>query len=236
MKWYGNGKYWYPWNEMVNTDIHKNTSNIEPAHTLFHDIQCHFQEKLFRNYGKYRKCLGLSFTLFWGDKVVYHSMLETWTIHVGYNQCIWHSGHDRCIRYRSLLVHRTRISDRKCSAIFLSGRCGAHSIHTALQFLFRPGLMMHAGIYPLLPGYFPRFVEARFDGANKCASAHAHVSYTSVCLQTLSCVLIDTFGTGLSPRMFSNLIEISKLCITNFLVSLDAFNVQKKGDLLNWMF
>ena len=65
---------------------------------------------------------------------------------------------------------------------FLSGRFSAHSIHTALKFLFRPGLMMHAGIYPLLPRYFPRFVEARFDKANRCASAHAHVSYTSVCL------------------------------------------------------
>ena len=73
---------------------------------------------------------------------------------------------------------------RRPSVKFLSGRCGAHSIHTALQFLFRPGLMMHAGIYPLLPiaRYFPRFVEARFDEANRCASAHAHVSYTSVCL------------------------------------------------------
>ena len=89
---------------------------------------------------------------------------------------------------------------------------------------------MHAGIYPLLPRYFPRFVEARFDGANRCASAHAHVSYTSVCLPYIELSIIDTFATGLSPGMFSNLIEIFKIVL---LVSLDAFNVQKKGDLLN---
>ena len=138
---------------------------------------------------------------------------------------------------QSILVHRTRKSDRKtCSARFLSGRCGAHSIHTALQFLFRPGLMMHAGIYPLLPRYFPRFVEARFDGTNRCASAHAHVSYTSVCLLYIElsinrhlCYRPITWDVQQFNWDFQN-------CALLFLVSLDAFNVQKKGDLLNWMF
>ena len=45
---------------------------------------------------------------------------------------------------------------------------------------FDRGWWCMLGIYPLLPMYFPRFVEARFDGANRCASAHACVIHFSL--------------------------------------------------------
>ena len=130
---------------------------------------------------------------------------------------------------------------------FLSGRCGAHSIHTALQFLFRPGLMMHAGIYPLLPKYFwvgaaaltlfTQLYSSCFDRGGWCmlgyipfflgiflassrraltvqtdVRAHMRMCHTlQFVYYTLSCLLIDTFATGLSPGMFSNLIEIFQI-------------------------